>query len=146
MLDINGWYYIVALFLFIVVWALSKRLSAGLLAGYVFLFLAVTVLSRVPTEGMKAELVPFWSYRVTELREQTLWNVIAFIPVGVCVGALFRLKGILLGIGISVFVEMIQLITMRGLFEFDDIIHNGIGTVIGVVIWMIFSRILSQKE
>ena len=83
---------------------------------------------------------------MTELREQTLWNVIAFIPVGVCVGALFRLKGILLGIGISVFVEMIQLITMRGLFEFDDIIHNGIGTVIGVVIWMIFSRILSQKE
>ena len=38
------------------------------------------------------------------------------------------------GVLISATIETSQLITMRGLFEWDDMIHNGLGCVIGCVI------------
>ena len=40
---------------------------------------------------------------------------------------------------ISATIEMSQLITMRGLFEWDDMIHNGLGCMVGAVLvnWMI---------
>ena len=36
-------------------------------------------------------------------------------------------------------IETSQLITMRGLFEWDDMIHNGLGCMVGAVLvnWMI---------
>ena len=41
---------------------------------------------------------------------------------------------------ISAGIEIVQLITHRGLFEFDDIIHNTIGAVIGAVIVVVLRR------
>ncbi|MFR5484739.1 MAG: VanZ family protein [Blautia massiliensis (ex Durand et al. 2017)] len=35
--------------------------------------------------------------------------------------------------GTSFVIELLQLITCRGLFEFDDIIHNGFGCMMGAV-------------
>lgn len=37
------------------------------------------------------------------------------------------------------FIELTQLIIHRGLFEFDDIIHNTAGTIIGVVLVMLIA-------
>jgi glycopeptide antibiotics resistance protein len=37
-------------------------------------------------------------------------------------------------------IEVIQLISHRGLFEFDDIIHNTLGTVIGIGMFLFISR------
>ena len=54
------------------------------------------------------------------------------IPIGLFAGKLMRWKGILIGLGFSVVIELIQLVAHLGLFEFDDVIHNTIGTVIGV--------------
>lgn len=36
--------------------------------------------------------------------------------------------------GTSFVIELLQLITCRGLFEFDDIIHNGFGCMMGAVL------------
>ena len=41
--------------------------------------------------------------------------------------------GLLIGIGISFSIELLQLVLCRGLFEFDDIIHNSLGFLIGIV-------------
>lgn len=38
------------------------------------------------------------------------------------------------GMGTSFVIELLQLITCRGLFEFDDIIHNGVGCMMGAVL------------
>ena len=38
------------------------------------------------------------------------------------------------GVVVSAVIESSQLIMMRGLFEWDDMIHNGLGCVIGCVI------------
>ena len=37
-----------------------------------------------------------------------------------------------IGLLLSASIETIQLVSHRGLFEFDDIVHNTIGTAIGV--------------
>ncbi|WP_207706695.1 VanZ family protein [Acetobacterium tundrae] len=43
---------------------------------------------------------------------------------------------ILLGFLISVSVECLQLITKTGIFEWDDIIHNTIGVIVGYGIYL----------
>ena len=47
-------------------------------------------------------------------------------------------KILIAGIGVTLFVECMQLFTGRGIFEIDDIINNTTGTMIGYGIIMIF--------
>lgn len=49
-------------------------------------------------------------------------------------------------VGLSAAIEILQLITARGLCEFDDIIHNMIGAVIGIGIVMIGRKLLGESE
>ena len=42
--------------------------------------------------------------------------------------------------GLSLLVEVLQLITSRGLLEFDDVFHNMIGAVVGVGIVMVVGK------
>ena len=42
--------------------------------------------------------------------------------------------------GLSLLVEVFQLITSRGLLEFDDVFHNMIGAVLGVGIVMVAGK------
>lgn len=37
-------------------------------------------------------------------------------------------------------IEILQLVTSRGLCEFDDVFHNMIGAIIGVVIVMVVGK------
>ena len=53
-----------------------------------------------------------------------------------------RKVGLLIGIGISFSIELLQLVLCRGLFEFDDIIHNSLGFLIGI---LISNRILRKS-
>ena len=43
-------------------------------------------------------------------------------------------------------IEILQLITARGLCEFDDVIHNMIGALIGVGVVMIGRKLLGESE
>jgi glycopeptide antibiotics resistance protein len=45
---------------------------------------------------------------------------------------------------ISVLIELAQLISYRGLFEFDDMIHNALGTALGVLIVLGLRRLLQR--
>ena len=115
----------------VLVWIWAGKWRSGLLSGYLFLILAVTVLDRTPGPKMTYELIPFWSYGVKALRMEILLNVILFIPVGLLAP---RWKTVGLAAGYSMLIELAQLVSFRGLFEFDDVIHNALGTAIGVLI------------
>lgn len=79
----------------------------------------------------------FWSWKQWSVqKEQILTNVVMFIPVGVLAGKLWRWKGLWIGLGLSIAIELLQLVTARGLMEFDDVMHNMIGAVSGVGIMM----------
>ena len=51
-----------------------------------------------------------------------------------------------IGILISAVIEVSQLVFMRGLFEWDDMIHNGLGCMIGCVIVNRIIGILTGKK
>ena len=75
---------------------------------------------------------------------QIIANVIMFIPVGVLSGWMWNWKGMWFGVGLSFEVELLQLVTSRGLCEFDDVIHNVVGTVIGVRVAYVTVQITKQ--
>ena len=50
---------------------------------------------------------------------------------------------IITGSLLSLVIEVIQLISHRGLFEFDDIFHNTLGTVVGIGVFVLITRLLT---
>lgn len=67
-------------------------------------------------------------------QNQILTNIIMFIPVGVLTGRIWRWKGLWVAAGLSIAIELLQIVTSRGLCEFDDVFHNMIGAVIGTAL------------
>lgn len=147
LLDIPWWYYAIATLLGVTAWRVWKKPSPGILIGYAFLILAETVLIRKPFQGEHIKLELFWSWRQWKIqRNQILTNVIMFLPVGVLAGSIWRWKGLWVAAGLSAAIEILQLITARGLCEFDDVIHNMVGAAIGVGIVMIGRKLLGESE
>ena len=141
LLDIPWWYYAVAVLLCVAVWRIWKKPSLGLLIGYSFLILTETVLIRKPFIGEHIKLELFWSWKQWSVQKnQILTNVVMFVPIGVLVGWLWKWRGLCFAGELSLLVEVLQLATSRGLLEFDDVLHNMIGAVVGVGIVMVVGK------
>ncbi|MCH1982952.1 VanZ family protein [Ruminococcus sp. OA3] len=121
--------------------------GTAILLIYIFLFVvfASTVFTRVPTSEANYNLQLFWSYRyVLEnnsvgMLEEILLNCVLLMPLGVLLPfALGKPVSVwfacLTGLVVSSCIEVCQLVFHRGLFEWDDIIHNTLGCVVGYVI------------
>ena len=123
----------------LVVWLIDGRriTPRPLLAAYILFILMETVLGRESGVG-RVELVPFWSYSHPELRMEIVLNYILFIPLGLllylCSGEKFGLRVVIAGLLLSVSIEIVQLVFRIGLFEFDDMIGNTVGCLIGAVV------------
>ena len=88
----------------------------------------------------------FLLYDRPDLLIENIMNTIVFIPVGMILGSLLRVKGsstseatksmtwlmvAIIGCGISVTIESLQFFFMRGFSEVDDVMHNTVGCLIG---------------
>ena len=117
-----------------------------LLIEYIFLLFCSTVIFRPTGETRQYDFHPFWSYGRPELLVENIMNVIVFIPVGLLLGSLLRVKGsstseatksmtwlmvAIIGCGISVTIESLQFLFKRGFSELDDVMHNTLGCLIG---------------
>ena len=141
LLDIPWWYYAIAVLLGAAAWRIWKKPSLGLLIGYSFIILTETVLIRKPFIGEHIKLELFWSWKQWSVQKnQILTNVGMFIPIGALAGWLWKWKGLWFAAGLNLLVEVLQLITSRGLLEFDDVFHNMIGAVVGVGIVMVTGK------
>ena len=119
------------------VWKIWKKPSIGFLAGYAFMILTETVLIRKSFTGVHLKLELIWSWRVWDKQNrQILTNIVMYVPAGILAGKLWKWKGLRVAAWFSVTIEVLQLVTARGLCEFDDILHNCIGAVIGVGVVM----------
>ena len=123
------------------------RYSATLLlVEYIFLLFCSTVFFRTTSDLRKYDFHPFWSYDRPDLLIENIMNTIVFIPVGMILGSLLRVKGsstseatksmtwlmvAIIGCGISVTIESLQFFFMRGFSEVDDVMHNTVGCLIG---------------
>lgn len=128
-------------------------ITMPILAFYLSFVAKITVFSRIPWYEPRYMLVPFWSYRAiadgrTGLISEVFWNVVLFMPIGILFMLLLTCKckwviTIIIGFLITTAIELIQLIFHRGYFEFDDIFHNTLGTVIGIAIYIVVIKLLS---
>lgn len=133
---------------------LVRRIGLCLLIPYLFLTLVATVFTRSPSAEAHVMLEPFWTYRQYFTDDFTWFeiraNVLLFIPIGFLLPMVIK-KPVwlppIIGIGISVIIELIQLITHRGMCETDDVISNTIGFLIGfAVFWLIKGIVLLVKH
>lgn len=69
-----------------------------------------------------------------------------FVPVGVLAGWIWCWRGLWAAAVLSIFIEILQLVTARGLCEFDDVFHNVVGAVHGIGIVMIGRKLLGESE
>lgn len=119
-----------------------------LFVEYVFLLYASTVIYRIVKGVRKYDFTPFWSYRAImdgsepQLLSENLMNVVVFIPVGLLLGLSSRsmtwIWALLIGASLSVGIESLQFIFLRGFSEFDDVMHNTLGCMIGYGISSLF--------
>lgn len=137
---------------------MSKRKSipAALLGIVVALILWITILSREKLIGTPITYRPFHSSSsfFKELQRgrigNTFGNIILFIPVGVLfpvvTGWRKMWKAVVAGISFSLLIESIQLITLRGCFDVDDVILNCLGTVTGFGLYCVAQKIFTMND
>ena len=142
------WLWLIAAF--VGVWVIDgkKNIARPLLVTYILFILMETVIGRKAGIG-QVELTPFWSYSHPELRMEIVLNYILFIPLGLLLylysGEKFGLRVVMAGFLLSVSIEIVQLVFRIGLFEFDDMIGNTVGCLIGVVVGKMCGRNHANK-
>lgn len=118
-----------------------RKVAGLLLAEYVFVIYCSTVIFWTAADGNGHEFRPFWSYGAiedgrSELLVENMMNVVVFVPLGLLLGSLLRVKGswlmaLLFGLCFSVSIEVMQFVLKRGFAETDDVMHNTLGCFIG---------------
>ena len=125
-----------------------------LLLEYIALIYCSTVIFRKVNDVRKYEYIPFWSYDNMELLAENIMNIIVFIPLGFLFGIAVKKKKwwqvLLIGGCISSSIEFLQLLLKKGVSEFDDIMHNTLGCMIGYGIYALikfcYDKFSSKKR
>lgn len=129
----------------------AVRLSSILvLTEYLFLLLCSMVLLRKDIRLVGYNFKPFRSYvgyfcfNEEYLLPQVLLNILVFIPIGLLLCLSFRnwkwWQMLSIGGGFSITVELLQLLYKKGFCEIDDVIHNMLGCLIGIVMFRVIIR------
>lgn len=139
-------FFLIGTILFLV-WKGVKKgllLSAWLFFfDYILLIICSTVVFRQYSEKKTVELRLFWSFDRAMHGEpylfyENIMNIVVFVPIGYILCSLLPLSKwwitVIIGMSLSVMIELMQLGFHRGLCELDDVIHNTVGCLVGVLI------------
>ena len=121
---------------------------------YVPVFLRVTFMEDgIRTATNQVRMIPFntvFEYLDGEktfkfLAVNYIGNILLFIPIGLILPAIFKkltiLKVLLIGLGITIAVELSQHLLGKGYADIDDVIMNVVGVLIGAVIFSLIKKI-----
>lgn len=127
---------------------------------YLFFLLYATLLSRTVGEEYSYRVEPLVTFRLAftmdgalglanpQMLEGIVVNLLLMMPLGYLLPQLFVLSGVrttLMGAGISLVLELIQLFTRLGMFEVDDILCNILGTTLGYVLLLCMERRMGER-
>ena len=130
--------------------------AAILLSLYIVVLLYFTVVGRYSHEEYEYKINFFTSYRWffqyngEQVLRQLLINFVMLMPVGFLLPVVIKAKHkylitMALSLLLTVFIETMQLITKCGSFEVDDIINNFIGAVLGMLLYVLCSKLIKPK-
>lgn len=118
-----------------------------MLGGFLATLCSLTLLNReVGSVEKSFEWRPLWSYQEAILEgnrilgSEIVFNILLFIPFGILMAVFFKAYGNVkwtakVATILSLIIELTQGGLKIGLFEFDDILNNVLGAVIGVWVW-----------
>lgn len=132
----------------------STAIITPILVFYLSFVLTITIISRVPRRQVRYNLELFWTIKGilagrSYLIWEVFWNVVLFIPMGLMVSALIlhrRWTALPICVVASTVVEIVQLLTRRGMFEFDDIIYNSVGAALGFVLYLMLRKVGRRED
>ncbi len=129
-----------------------RCLYAATFAGYIYILVCITLLSRHIGQYGNVSLSLFEfpailkHFYIVHYAENfiMLFPLGLLLPIGV---KIFRYAGtgLLIGFVVSFIIEITQYVTTLGTFAVDDLIMNGLGCAAGWVIWKAF-HIKSRKK
>ena len=122
------------------------RLLQASVGIYLLFLLYATLLSRTVGDEYSYRLEPLVTLRQAfavedgvklknpQALEGIVVNLLLTLPIGYLLPQMLPLsavRAVLLGAGVSLCIELIQLITRLGMFELDDFIYNTLGAALG---------------
>ncbi len=128
-----------------------------LLSCWLLLVLALTIFNRganftgsFNTDVFSTYANAWNKWSISEL-QLIIFNMLMFTPLGFLLPLLWKkaekLNVILLvSIGLTVSIEIIQLLTGTGIFELDDLLHNCIGSLFGYFCIMAVLSVIREKR
>ena len=139
---------------------LRRRILSSLFWPYILIVLSLTLLDRAAGSTYKYNLELFWSYNDYnaaggwKMGKEVVNNILMLLPFGILCPLLLDASGkegkshrtILYAFLLSLAIELLQLVTKRGLFEFDDIYHNTMGAVEGYYIYLFLTSFRDSGE
>jgi len=128
--------------------ALKKRVTLVALSMiHIAIVLYITLINRIPGER-RHMLTPFWEIRnVINGTErnfytgQIIGNLLMLMPTGFLLPSIVEKRMVrwyhvtVSALIFSIFIEITQYITGRGLMEFDDVFNNTVGSMIGFAVY-----------
>lgn len=125
---------------------------------YIVIVLGATLINRAPNSSnnyintyvFETYMSIWYGYSSFEFRNLIL-NILMFIPFGFMLPLLFKkcekfYITYFLIFGMSLFIEISQLVSKRGLFEVNDLINNTLGGVIGYGFVMVLLLFASKDK
>ncbi len=97
----------------------------------------------IPFTEIKRYIIYHRSFKASQIVVNLLGNIAAFMPMGYFFSCFFNRKGlkvVICGALSSVSVELIQLVTMVGSFDVDDIFLNTFGVFLGYIMYYMVKR------
>ena len=120
--------------------------------AYLALVVMITFLSRESGSSTRVDLELGASLRINTRNDAlVLENVLLFIPYGFCLcwwrkNKCGMFSSFFVGFTTSFVIEVMQLVTGRGIFQLDDIITNTLGCVLGAVVYKVLYTIITKKN
>ncbi len=128
-----------------------RIISRVLLSLWVAAVLMLTTFSRTPVLETRIQLIPFASqsaYEVDQTIRGMLENAVMFFPVaGLLMGMFPKAKlweFFLAGAVGSLCIELLQLLTHRGIAATEDLISNTLGCALGVLVTLLLKRLIRK--
>lgn len=141
-----------------------KQIRLVLFIAYCIFIVYYTLVSRTAGDEHRADLRFMWAYRemltgYPEWKEDVRYNVLNilfFMPYGLWFPenatspAVFKNRRwmYILSVGMlfSVFIEITQYLTCRGLCELDDVLCNGFGSLIGYWLFIALRSVWANTQ
>ncbi len=137
----------------------NKRIIAIMLTLlHIAIVLYITLIDRIPGER-RHMLTPFWEIRnVMNGTERSFYigqiigNLLMLFPTGFLLPTIFKCKRLRwyhvasTALLFSIFIEITQYFTGRGLMEFDDVFNNTIGCLLGYAVYLMIRRRINNRK